>query len=362
MTTPLPELDARRPSAERVLEALTVAVLVLDRELRALALNPAAEMLLGVSARKARGTPVGELLGSGAEPIVTAFREALASGHPYTERGLALPLPGRAAVTVDCTVTPLGEPGGALLVELAQVDRPLRIAREERLLAQQQAAQAVLRNLAHEVRNPLGGIRGAAQLLERELGDPALREYTRIIIAEADRLRALVDRVLGQRGAPRRERLNIHEVLERVRRVVEVEAPPGVRIRRDYDPSLPELEGDADQLIQAVLNIVRNAVQAVGERGEILLRTRAERQLTLGRRRHRLAARVEIVDDGPGVPEAIRGEIFYPMITGRAEGTGLGLSIAQSIVQRHGGLIECESRPGRTVFTVFLPLEAGEDD
>lgn len=355
-------MDAPPILARRILESLATAVLVLDAGLSVVQLNPAAEMLLGASARKARGLRVGELLARG-EAVEAAFAAALRSGHPYTERGLTLRLPGGGRVTVDCTVTPLAEPGSQrlLLVELARVDRPLRIAREERLLAQSQAARAVLRNLAHEVKNPLGGIRGAAQLLERELPEAALREYTRIIIAEADRLRALVDRVLGPNQAPRRAPVNVHEVLERVRRIVEAEAPAGVRIERDYDPSIPELAADADQLIQAVLNVVRNAVEAVGERGTVLLRTRTERQLTLGRRRHRLAARIEVIDDGPGVPEAIRGEIFYPMITGRAEGTGLGLSIAQSLVQQHGGLIECESRPGRTVFTIFLPLEAGED-
>lgn len=355
-------MEAQRISARRILEGLSVAVLVLDGGLRVQTLNPAAEMLFGVSARKARGQPVRSLVHDG-ERLEAAFGEALHSGHPYTERGLRLRLTSGAAVTVDCTVTPLAEPGSErlLLVELARVDRPLRIAREEHLVAQQQAAQAVLRNLAHEVKNPLGGIRGAAQLLERELPDPALREYTRIIIAEADRLRALVDRVLGPKQAPRRAPVNVHEVLERVRRIVETEAPAGVRIERDYDPSIPELAADADQLIQAVLNIVRNAVEAVGEHGTIVLRSRTVRQLTLGRHRHRLVARLDVIDDGPGVPEAIRGEIFYPMITGRAEGTGLGLSIAQSIVQQHGGLIECESRPGRTVFTIFLPLEAGED-
>jgi two-component system nitrogen regulation sensor histidine kinase GlnL len=247
------------------------------------------------------------------------------------------------------------------LVELLQVDRHLRIAREENLIAQQSTARALVRGLAHEIKNPLGGLRGAAQLLERELPDESLTEYTRIIIDEADRLQLLVDRMLGPNSLPNKRELNVHEVLERVRALVQGELPAAIRIQRDYDPSIPPLQADRDLLIQAVLNIVRNAVQALGESGVITLRTRTQRQFTIGSRRHRLVARLEIVDNGPGIPPELIEQIFYPMVTGRSDGTGLGLSIAQSLVNQHGGLIECASRPGETVFTLLLPLESKDE-
>jgi two-component system nitrogen regulation sensor histidine kinase GlnL len=223
---------------------------------------------------------------------------------------------------------------------------------------QHQAARALVRGLAHEIKNPLGGLRGAAQLLERELPDPALAEYTRVIIDEADRLQALVDRLLGPNRVPSYRRVNIHQVLERVRALVKAEAGQQLLIERDYDPSIPDLYGDADQLIQAVLNITRNAARALGTSGgKIILRSRVLRQLTLGSHRHRLVAQIEIEDDGPGIPEDLRHKIFYPMLSASAGGQGIGLSIAQSLVSQHGGLIELRSRPGQTVFTVFLPVE-----
>jgi two-component system nitrogen regulation sensor histidine kinase GlnL len=262
-------------------------------------------------------------------------------------------------ITVDCTVSALLERETVveLLVELRQVDRQLRINREESLLAQQNTARALVRNLAHEIKNPLGGLRGAAQLLEREFQDDSLKEYTRIIIGEADRLRNLVDRMLGPTHPPMYSRINIHEVLERVRSLVAAECGPGLRIERDYDPSIPPVTGDSDQLIQALLNIVRNAVQALENQGLIILRTRVRRQYTIGHQRHKLVACLEVIDNGPGIPKERLQEIFYPMISGRPQGTGLGLSIAQNLVNQHGGLIECRSRPGETVFTVLLPLE-----
>jgi two-component system nitrogen regulation sensor histidine kinase GlnL len=215
----------------------------------------------------------------------------------------------------------------------------------------------LIRNLAHEIKNPLGGLRGAAQLLEQEFADQSLKEYTQIIIGEADRLRNLVDRMLGPIRPPVYDDVNIHEVLERVRTLVLAEIGDGIHIEQDYDPSIPLLKGDADQLIQAVLNIVRNAVQALEGQGVILIRTRVQRQYTIGHTRHKLVARLDIIDNGPGISKERLEEIFYPMISGRIDGTGLGLSIAQVLVSQHGGLIECESRPGKTVFTLLLPLE-----
>ncbi|MDX1252433.1 MAG: nitrogen regulation protein NR(II) [Gammaproteobacteria bacterium] len=345
----------------RIIDGLTTAVLVFDDVLRLIYVNPAGEMVFEVSARRLLGLPVQDLL-PGAALVVDAMRYALESGAPFAEHELQLALPGGRKISVDMTITPLAEGrGGELLVELVQVDRQMRITREENLLAQLQAARAVVRGLAHEIKNPLGGLRGAAQLLERELVDEALTEYTGIIIGEADRLQNLVNRILGPNTLSQKRLANIHQVLERVRGVVLAEVPTGVSIIRDYDPSIPEFSVDPDQLIQAVLNIVRNAVQAIDGAGDIILRTRIQRQITIGQQRHKLAARIEVIDSGPGIAPDMVERIFYPMVTTRPEGTGLGLSIAQSLVQQHDGLIECSSHPGQTTFTIVLPLEKGNE-
>jgi two-component system nitrogen regulation sensor histidine kinase GlnL len=257
-------------------------------------------------------------------------------------------------------VTRVDADGLALLAELRPIEEQLRHAREERLMFEQQANRELIRNLAHEIKNPLGGLRGSAQLLERELDQlrlpggraSELREYTQVIIKESDRLQSLMDRMLTPHRAPRLEPVSIHEVLERVRSLVRAEF--GVDVRRDYDPSLPEVVGDREQLIQAALNIARNAAQSGAQ--EVLFRTRAVRQLTLLRRRYKLALELQIVDDGPGVPLEIRDRIFNPLVSGREGGTGLGLSLAQTFVQYHHGVIEFESRPGRTTFKILLPL------
>jgi two-component system nitrogen regulation sensor histidine kinase GlnL len=242
--------------------------------------------------------------------------------------------------------------GLALLAELRPIEEQLRYAREERLVFEQQANRELIRNLAHEIKNPLGGLRGSAQLLERELDKPELREYTQVIIKEADRLQRLMDRMLTPHRTPRVEPVGIHEVLERVRSLIKAEFD--IEIQRDYDPSIPEVVGDREQLIQAVLNIARNAVQS-GARN-IAFRTRTVRQITILRQRHRLALELQVVDDGPGVPEEIQDRIFNPLVSGREGGTGLGLSLAQTFVQYHQGVIEFESRPGRTTFRILLPL------
>ena len=264
---------------------------------------------------------------------------------------------------MNCTVLPLHhfEARAELLVELHQVDQQLRITREEHLLSQHQATQALIRGLAHEIKNPLGGLRGAAQLLEAELPDPGLREYTRIIIDEADRLQTLMNRMLGPNRMPQPRAVNIHHVLEHVRGLLLAESPGGPRILRDYDPSLPEIRADQDRLVQALLNIARNGVAAAGKDGDLTLRTRALRQFTIGTKRHRLVMRVEVEDNGPGVPEELRDRIFFPMVSGHRGGTGLGLPIAQELINQHGGLIECNSRPGQTQFLVYLPLERDHD-
>jgi two-component system nitrogen regulation sensor histidine kinase GlnL len=265
------------------------------------------------------------------------------------------------SVTINLSATPLlkDEKFDELLVEIQQVDNHLRISKEEQLLSQQNTARLLVRGLAHEIKNPLGGLRGAAQLLDMELDSQELKEYTRIIIAESDRLQSLMDKMLGSNKLPNKKTLNIHEVLERVRQLVQAEASGNLVIQSDYDPSIPELQGDKDQLIQAILNIVRNAVQATNGQGRITIKTRIKRHLTIGRKRYKLIIQCDVIDDGPGIDNDMITQIFYPMITSRAEGTGLGLSIAQSLINQHNGLIECSSEPGKTVFSIFLPVEIG---
>lgn len=342
---------------QHILENLTHAVLMFDSNLCLDYINPAGEMLFAVSAKRLTGLCAPVLLPSDSH-LLEAIERGLESGHPFTEHEIQITLPGRRELTVDCTITPLATTLGdcELLVELQQMDRQLRISREGQQLAQQETLRSLVRGLAHEIKNPLGGLRGAAQLLERELPNPALKEYTDIIIGEADRLRNLVNRLLGPNTLPHKEPINIHQVLEHVRQLVNVEKHGDVTFVSDYDPSIPEILGDRDQLIQAVLNIVGNAVQAIGSQGEIILRTRARRQFTIGQTCHRLVCHLEIIDNGPGIPEDMIERIFYPMVTGRADGTGLGLSIAQSLINQHGGLIQCESRTGRTRFSILLPL------
>jgi two-component system nitrogen regulation sensor histidine kinase GlnL len=347
-----------RVTADALLEGLTTAVIGLDPELRVSSLNAACESLFGISRRIAMKQPLVAALPHFA-PHESRLRQALDAGAGFIERELPLAKNGDAPITVDCTVTPLilgNKPG--LLVELAPLERHLRISRDELLAAQFDASRELIRGLAHEIKNPLGGIRGAAQLLEREFPDSQHREYTGVIIKEADRLQNLVDRLLGPSRPPKRERLNVHEALEHVRKLVEAEASKGTLVTRDYDPSIPDLTGDREQLIQALLNLARNALQAVGNGGRIVFRSRARRQVTIDGTLHRLAAVMEIEDDGPGVAPEMLEKIFYPMVTTRPTGTGLGLPIAQYLVHGHGGHIECRSRPGSTVFSVSLPLEA----
>jgi two-component system nitrogen regulation sensor histidine kinase GlnL len=249
-----------------------------------------------------------------------------------------------------------------VLVELIEVEQQARLDREERAHGLAQANKELVRNLAHEIKNPLGGIRGAAQLLQMEVTSKELTEYTQVIIHEADRLQALVDRLLAPHRRPHVVGdVNIHEICERVRSLVLAEYPRGLTVERDYDTSIPEFRGDREQLIQAVLNIAHNATQALGERiadgdAQIVLRTRVARQATFGRQRFRLALELHIQDNGPGVPEAIRDRIFHPLVSGREGGSGLGLTLAQTFVQQHQGTIECESVPGRTVFKLLIPL------
>lgn len=339
----------------RLIDDLNTAVLTFDADLKLCTINASGESLLSSSSRMVCGQSP-ESLFPGTE-LERGMREALKTGQPFTERHLRVKVSG-SVLRVDCTVTPIADPqeNECLLVEITVVDRHNRIVREEHILSQHHATNALIQGLAHEIKNPLGGIRGAAQLLQKQLVDDKHKEYLRVIIEEADRLRKLIDRMWGPINMPQKTKVNIHEVIEHVRRLVEAEVPETVQIVRDYDPSLPETVADRDQLIQAQLNIVRNAVQAVGNHGRITLRTRSERQFTLGPRRCRLVLRLDVIDDGPGIPNDLQEHVFYPLVTGRPQGTGLGLSIAQSLVHLHGGLIEFSSKPGETIFTTWLPL------
>lgn len=343
---------------QRVLEAMTSGLMLFDNNLRLRYVNAATEMLFGSSGPHLIGQTFSELF-ENAKVVEQELREAIQTGHPFTRHEVTLKLLHGKEVVVDVTALPLmeREQQPELLVELSQMDRLLRITRDESRHSQQQATRQILRGLAHEIKNPLGGLRGAAQLLEKQLESDDLKEYTSVIINEADRLQKLVNRILGPSKMPKLTDVNIHEVLEHVRSLVLAEAPRKIRIQRDYDPSIPEVKVDRDQLIQALLNIVRNAIEALQGEGEIRLRTRVVRKFTIGQKQHDLAARIEIMDNGPGIPEEIQERIFFPMVSSRAEGTGLGLAIAQSLIQQHLGIIECQSEPGHTVFAVYIPIE-----
>ncbi|MAL99590.1 nitrogen regulation protein NR(II) [Hydrocarboniclastica marina] len=352
----------RAPFFKRMLENLSTAVLLLDRRLRVIYINPAAEMLFEVSGKRIQDAPVTDLFIETDEALQT-LQESVVSGHPFTRREAEFMLSSGTRVRADYSISPFPDDAAALLMEIQPRDRLLRITREEELLHQQETTRILVRGMAHEIKNPLGGIRGAAQLLDRELDSQGLKDYTRVIIEEADRLRALVDRMLGPNKAPQMASANIHEVLERVRTLLEAESKGTVQFARDYDVSLPEFLGDKAQLIQAFLNVARNALEALAHQKppahepRILFRTRALRQFTIGQNRHRLVVRVDIIDNGPGIPADLLQNVFYPMISGRANGTGLGLAITQSIIGQHHGLVECESSPGRTNFIIFIPLE-----
>ena len=342
---------------KKILDHINEAILLFDKDLRLTYINPAGEILLADSAKHLIGNFAQTLFKTAHSSLFTDLLQRLHQNEPMVDRELILE--GlHQSFTVNLSATPMLENGvlSEILIELQQVDRHLRITKEEQLLAQQNTSRMLVRGLAHEIKNPLGGLRGAAQLLDLELHDPELKEYTQIIIAESDRLQELMDKMLGPNKPANKSPLNIHEVLERVRQLVAVEAGSGITLKTDYDPSIPELFADKNQMIQALLNIVRNAIQAIQNTGNIIIKTRIQRHMTIGRKLYKLVAKIDIIDNGPGIQPGLMGQIFYPMITGRPEGTGLGLSIAQSLINQHNGLIECESEPGHTVFSIFLPI------
>ncbi len=342
-----------------ILDSLVTAVVVVDTNFSIAYINVSAEALLGVSSEHFIGKALSDCF-SPNEGTPNSLQEAISENRNFTKRRAKWRLHNGQIITVDYTVTPSTETE-FITIEIQPLDRLLRISREEAWISSQETSRNLVKSLAHEIKNPLGGIRGAAQLLAKELENENLEEYTRIIVAETDRLRNLVDQMIGPRVPLKLETINVHNVLERVISIISMEVGTKIALTRNYDPSIPEFIGDLEQLIQAFLNIVRNAVQALSEnknqeKPEIIITTRIQRRYTLGGIHHPLVIQAIINDNGPGIPPDLIEDIFFPMITGRAEGSGLGLSISQNLVGQHNGLIECTSEPGNTEFVIFLPL------
>jgi len=355
----IPFLEPAVPASYAGLELLATAVLLLSRDGRVQWANPAAENLFELSRKKLVRQRPEQLFGA-CPALQAAVAKAVSTGASYTEQEIELGAPGKPRQHLSCTASPVDDDDGVgVLLEFRHLDQQIKMAREQRLNEQQQANRELIRSLAHEIKNPLGGIRGAAQLLERELDDPQLIEYTQVIIGESDRLQSLVNRLLTPHRLPQYRALNVHEVLVRVKNVVQAEFAQ-IPIACDFDISLPEIDADPEQLTQATLNVVRNAAQALSGTvadPRIVLSTRVARNVMLAKKYHRLAVAIAVEDNGPGVPDELREKIFFPLVSGREGGSGLGLTIAQTFVAQHGGTIDCESRPGRTVFTILLPID-----
>ncbi len=354
-------------SSHTILDALANAVLVTDTNLNLQYMNPAAEEFIGSSFSRVKGVSLLSFLSS--TQLDNHIKQVIADQHLHVTREAEMTLHGHKVINVDYAITPLleGDKKGntfntltGVLFELNRVDRQMRIARDTRLIDTQDTNQSMLRGIAHEIKNPLGGLRGAAQLLEMEFSDKdsnsGIEEYTQVIISEADRLTKLVDNMLGSHHAPQKSLVNIHEVFEHARLVTTPNLPKEITISTDYDPSIPDIKGDRDKLVQVVLNIINNAVRSLSDKGHILLKTRVVRNFTIRQQNHPLVLCAEIIDDGAGIPKALQNKVFYPMISGHAEGTGLGLSIAQSLINQHNGLIELRSKPGETQFTIIIPI------
>ncbi len=345
---------------QAILDNLHSAVLVINRDLGIECMNPSAEHLFHISSKRAMERSITELIPDEAE-FHDRLSRSLISSHPFTVYDTSLKSHDGSTINADYSVSPLAyKPHDKyLLLEFTRLSSFMKISKEESLLHQHDATKSLLRGLAHEIKNPLGGIRGSAQLLDREL-DEEDREFTRIIIREADRLQNLVDRMLGPKDLPNKQMLNIHKILEHIRQLVQAESK-AILFLADYDPSLPDIRADESMLIQALLNITRNAVAALDGEGQITLRTRPRRNCSIRSHTYPLVAQIDIIDNGEGIPEDLVETLFFPMVTGRADGTGLGLSIAQSLIQQHNGQIEFTSKPGETCFTILIPLENGHD-
>lgn len=339
-----------------IFEAMVCSIIVVDPSLNVQYMNPAGESLTGQSLFQSRNKKLTDLII--AEQLHSHVSRAIKNAQSHVTREGKIKLSDGQQITVDCAVTPLQKNGKIVgsLLEMNQVDRLLRIVRDEQIVVQQQTSRTVLKGIAHEVKNPLGGIRGAAQLLEGEFENDSLKEYTQIIISETDRLKNLIDRMLGSSSLPKMSPVNIHEVMEHVRQLLLNCKPKKITITTLYDPSIPEFLGDRDQLVQVVLNIANNAIRALHNTGEITLKTRVERFFTINHVLHPLVLKASIIDDGEGIPKELQDKIFFPMISGNADGAGLGLSIAQSLINRHDGLIEFERNADKTEFNIYIPL------
>lgn len=347
-------------SPQTIIDNLHSAIIVIGENLQVIYINPAAEMLFHISNTRAIKKNIRDLIINEHE-FFDRLERSLVSAHPYTVYEDQLRVHNHQTIDVDYSVSPIPyrREGRFLLLEFIRLKTQHKISHEESILSQYEASKSLLRGLAHEIKNPLGGIRGAAQLLERELDDDDNKQFTQIIINETDRLKNLLDRMVGPKDIPTKSDLNIHKILEHVRQLVLAENDD-IKLTVDYDPSVPELHADESMMIQVILNITRNAVIAVSSlddhKGEINFKTRTQRNCKIGLHTYPLVARIDIEDNGSGVSKDLQEKIFMPMITGHADGTGLGLSIAQTLVQQHNGLIEFTSRPGKTVFTILLPI------
>ncbi len=343
---------------QHIIEHLSCAVVILDETFKVVLINTSAEVLFDISQRQAELIPFQSIL-PGEKTLFESITKVQQTGQELIKREQKLFIPSMGEVVADCAIKLLEVDGvkHKILLEFYQLDAKNRISRDESLYVQQQ----VVRGLAHEIKNPLGGLRGAAQLLERQLDSEELKEYTGIIITEADRLQNLMASMLGPHQQSETNPINIHEVLQRVRQLVKVEVDDRLVFKADYDPSIPDIEADLDQLVQIFLNLVRNAVQSMNGVGNIILKTRIKRHVIIDHQRYRIAASIDIIDDGCGVPPELQESMFYPLVTGRPEGTGLGLYICQTLVNRNGGMISCTSRPGHTVFSVVFPLEKASE-
>jgi len=355
---------------KKILDNLAQAVFLVDEDLYVKYLNPAGEEIVGTGVRHALNRPLTDFIQDTDDELIKHIQESIRNGHPLTQREVRMKRLGGSELIIDCSTTSMlsKDEESVCLLEISKVDRMVKISREEHILSETQATQNMLRGLAHEIKNPLGGLRGAAQLLAGELVEASLREYTDVIISEADRLRKLVDRMFGPNLTPAKKQINIHHVLEHIRHLAMAETPAGIKFKVDYDPSIPDIHADRDLLVQAILNIVRNAVRSVKgsinnettaeERGTVTLKTRVLRRYTLGDVTHRLVVEISVMDNGPGIKEELKPHIFFPMVSGSEEGTGLGLPISQNLVNLHNGLIEFNSVPGNTQFRVLLPLNS----
>ena len=353
-------MDMPKLAVDKILDYLSSSIICLDTDLKLCHLNATGEILFDSSASTLIGRDFSQLFSQVEPSTITAkLGHFVEHRQPMTEHEATITLSSGKSITADYTIYPLeeAEAGGYILIEIKPLDRQVQILRDEFSQQQKLASQQFARGMAHEIKNPLSGIRGAAQLLEKEIVQPSMREYTDVIISEVDRLQTLVNNMLGPNVKVNKQSINILEILEPIRSLLLAAEPDRFQIYRDYDPSIPELLADKDQLIQAFLNIAQNAVQALDEDGEITFKTRIGRQVTIGQIKHPLVIQIDISDNGRGISPALCDTIFLPMVTDKPQGSGLGLPIAQEIVSAHGGIIKSENLAIGARFSTIIPLE-----